>query len=344
MSPPSPSQFTRWWGSVAGLITALSLLGGESFQGRAAEPVTPPSLDQFLKRAGFEGIEYRIDDREALVQGRLGNKNRTFLLDTGWALTTLDAHAARGLKTLGELNVKLDDSLGGRLSDPDIVLMEELTLGRAKFLNQPAKVRELKPEFTGWRYDGVLGFDFYYRNHCLVDCGGRRLYVRGSKPSEAVADTLAKSLRLSRFVEVPMAGRYGTTVDVEINGQTVKLLVDTGAFATILDDSQLPRLGLTKLKYTGPRRGSQLLYDAGTTAVGVAGLEAMYVSDVKSFRIASQPWKDVQVGVGDLAKWQLAKAGTQNQEIQGLLGIDLLVIHSALIDFTSNRLWFRPER
>ncbi len=299
-----------------------------------------------MKRAGFEAVEFKWEHRAAVVEGRLTGKKRSFLLDTGWGVTTLDDRAARGLKTLGELNVKLDDGLGGQLSDPDIVLMEELTLGRAAFLNQPAVQRKLKAGASPWEQDGVLGMDFFFRNHCLFDCAGQRLYVRASKPSVETTDTLAKSFRLSGFIEVPMAGRYGTTIDVEINGQTIKFLVDTGAFATIVDDSQAVRLGLKKLKSASPPTGSRIREDVEGRVFGAGeiGQETLYASDVKSFRIASQPWRKVQVGVADLARWGVAKPGTRNPENQGLLGAELLVQHHALIDFTGSRLWFLPER
>jgi len=345
MNAPQPSQFTRSWGPILGLIAVVAVGVSELPKARAAEKPTPPRLEDFLKRLGFEAIEFKWDDRHAVVQGRLGGKKRTFLVDTGWAVTTLDEHTARGLKTLGELSVKLDDSFMGRLSDPDILLMEELTIGRAQFLNQPAQVRTLEMDFVRWRHDGVLGCDFFHRNHCLVDCGGRCLYVRASRPSEAVSDTLARSLRLSRLVDVPMRGKYGTTVDVEINGQTVKLLVDTGSFATVLDDSQIQRLGLAKLKYADPPTGSHLREQVQTTVIGIGdiGSETLSVSELMTFRIGSQQWKHVQAGVANLARWGLAKPGTRNEEIQGLLGIELLVNHGALIDFSSHRLWFRAE-
>ncbi len=337
LSGPGPSLIRL----LAVILCGLGLLPG-----RSAEPAASSSLGAFLKRAGFDAVEFKWEHRAAVVDGRLADKKRAFLLDTGWGVTTLDDRAARELKTLGELNVKLDDGFGAPLSDPDIVLMGELTLGRAVFLNQPAVRRKLKAGSSPWEQDGVLGMDFFFRNHCLFDCAGQRLYVRAAKPSDEVKDTLAKSFRLSGLIEVPMAGRYGTTIDAEMNGQTVKLLVDTGAFATIVDDSQVARLGLKRLKSASPPTGSHIREDVEGRVFGAGeiGREALYASDVKSFRIASQPWKRVQVGVADLVKWGLAKPGTRDQENQGLLGAELLVQHHALIDFSSGRLWLLPER
>jgi predicted aspartyl protease len=316
---------------VVALIAFLALAAGALASGRAAEGPAPPNLEDFLKRLGFEAIDYVWKDRAPMVSGQLGGKKRSFLLDTGWSFTTLNERTARGLKTLGELDVKVDDSFAGRLSNPNLVLMEELTLGRATFLNQPAYKIKLEPGSARSLRDGVLGLDFLYRNHCLVALDGRHLYVRASAPSETVKTSLVTSLRLSGMLEVPMEGRFGNTVEVEINDQKVKLLVDTGSFATVVDISQAGRLGLTHLRRY-----------PGAMMVGVAGSEELLVSDVKSFRIATQTWKGVQVGVGDLSKWGVGRPGKRDQEFKGLLGVELLDGHFALIDFCNHRLWFRP--
>ncbi len=89
---------------------------------------------------------------QPLAECVLAGKKRLFLVDTGWGRTALNENAARGLKTLGELGVTLEDSFMGKLSDPSIVLMDKLSLGRAQFFNQPARVRNLRMDFmaTAW--------------------------------------------------------------------------------------------------------------------------------------------------------------------------------------------------
>jgi len=99
------------------------------------------SPGRLLKRLGYQPVALtKNDDDKLLVKGEVGGEKRTFFVDTGWGMTTLMRNRTR-LKTLGKLGVELDDSLLGRLSDTNIVVMEKLVLGDATFLNQPA-VRE----------------------------------------------------------------------------------------------------------------------------------------------------------------------------------------------------------
>jgi len=333
MNSAHPSHCTRRWGPLAGLIAVLtvSLMGGP--EARGADKSASSRLSDYLRQLGFEEIEYRWDDvRSAWVHAELDGTKVKLVLDTGWERTTLDEHAARGLKTLGELGLKLEDSYLGRLSDPDLVLMRELTIGRAKFLNQPARVRKLGTDFQSSRYAGVLECDFLMRNHCLLDCGGRRLYVRGSKPSETVLNAVAGSLRLSGLAEVPMSVEPHLQIDTQIKGHSVRWQVYLGYYVTVLDDSQISRLSLTSRESLGVWMGT-----------GMAAHE-LKVTEFRRLRVGTQEWKNVQVSVADLKAWGVVKPGVSGHERHGVLGADLLVDHGALIDCPGRRIWFRPER
>src|SRR5438046_805665 len=168
--------------ALSGLLAASLAL---AFVARAAQADNGAgsSLEDYLKRVGYLPIELKKGEHDKLLaEGVLAGKKRLFLVDTGWTRTALDEGAARGLKSLGELGVTLEDSFWGKLSDPAIVLMDKLTLGSAQFLNQPARVANLRMDFISVEFDGVLGPDFFFRNHCLIDFFGNRLYVRSSRP------------------------------------------------------------------------------------------------------------------------------------------------------------------
>ncbi len=191
------------------------------------------SLEDYLKLVGYVPVALKKGEQgRLLVEGVLAGKKRLFLVDTGWGRTTLDEGAARGLKSLRELGVTLEDTFWGKTSDPAIVLMDELTLGHAQFLNQPAKVMKIRMDNTFVTFDGVLGCDFLFRNYCLIDCFQSRLYVRGAKPSDEATSAIETTLRQSGFTDVPIRVKYGLTVDAKLNGERSKLLVDTGAVFT----------------------------------------------------------------------------------------------------------------
>jgi predicted aspartyl protease len=283
---------------------------------------------------------------EMLIDVVLAEKKRVFLVDTGWGRTALNEATARGLKSLGELGLKLDDTFWGTLADPSIVLMDKLRIGPAQFLNQPARVRKLRMDFVSVRFDGILGCDFLFRNFCLIDCVGRRLYVRGSKPAEDVTSAIETSFRRSGFTEVPIVMGHGLTIDAKVNDELLKMIVDTGSDFTVLDSEFAKRLGLSPLKRDDPALGSLIKDDLSAYLVGVGtiGAHKLRVVTLKQLEVGALQWTNVHVGVVDLKKWESADSRTKGRVVQGLLGREILTTRGALIDCHSRKLWFQTTK
>ena len=100
----------------------------------ATEQSSAGALEDYLKTLAYEPIAFTGAFGHApLVKGSLSNgRNPVFLVDTGWGMTTLNPNVSVNLKTLGELGVVLNDSMFGPMTNPAIVLMDKLTLGRAQ--------------------------------------------------------------------------------------------------------------------------------------------------------------------------------------------------------------------
>src|SRR5437773_5057839 len=187
------SSATGSGSSIVGYsLVVAGLLFGDLVVFGAGKPARP-DLEKYLQRIGYEPILLeRDEDNHLTVRALLDGRKRNFMVDTGWAMTTVSKATVRRLKTLGELGVKLEDSFLGTLSDSSMVLMEKLTLGPADFLNQPAEAMKLNMEGRSFGHDGVLGCDFLVRNQCLIDCLDKRLYVRGDKAPVEVLAALKK--------------------------------------------------------------------------------------------------------------------------------------------------------
>ena len=331
--------------SCSGLLAAILAL---AFVARVARADgAGSSLEDYLKRVGYLPVVLKKGDQgKLLAEGVLAGKKRLFLLDTGWARTTLDEGAARGLKSLGALGVTLEDSFWGHLSDPAIVLMDNFKLGHAQFLNQPAKVMKLRMDYTFVAFDGILGCDFFFRNYCLIDCFHSRLYVRGAKPSDNATSAIETTLRRSGFTDVSIHVKYGLTVDAKLNGEMTKLLVDTGATFSLVDSALAKHLRLSAVKQDEPPLGSLIRKEWSTNVVGVGkiGAHKMWVTTVKTWGVGSLQWTNVHAGVVDLKSWDLAEPGSRSEEVQGILGREMLAARGALIDYHSRKLWFRPEK
>jgi predicted aspartyl protease len=312
-----------------------------------AENGARPGLDDYLKRVGYLPVMLkRGENDELLAEGVLAKRKRLFFVDTGWGQTALNKPAARGLKSIGELDITLEDSFWGKLTDPSIVIMDKLTLGRAQFFNQPASVRDLRMDFVGAQFDGVLGCDFLFRNYCLIDCLNRRLYVRGSIPSDDTTLAIEATLRASGFKSVPMIWKHGLEVEAKVKNETFKLIVDTGGVFSMLDSALAKRLGLAAVKHDEATLGSLMKKELSANVIGVGtiGAHKMWVTTLQTLEVGSLQWTNVHVGVTDLKNWGLAAPGTESEGVQGVVGRDALIARGALIDYHSRMLWFRPQK
>jgi predicted aspartyl protease len=319
------------WPGARYLLIA-TLLVAVSIRCVAGETQLKPSLENYLKGIGYEPIPLNRNEQNDLVaRAELHGKQRSLVVDTGWSLTTLDKGVARKLKTLGELNLKLEDSFLGTITNPAIVLMD-LKLGRAVFTNQPARVESL--QFGGrWVGDGVLGCDFLFRNYCLIDCLSRRLYVRGAAPPLEIRNALEESLRRSGYHEVDLSREFNLvlTFEAKANDQPLRLLVDTGAVYSLLDDGQVKRLGLR------PRAKPMKV-----VGVGKIGSQWLDVARLKSLQLGDLMRSDIDFGVADLRNWGVSEPGREMHDVHGILGADQLMLNGALIDCHRLKLWLQP--
>lgn len=314
----------------AGLIAIAAALFAVPSGIDAGEAVVS-TLQSYIQRLGYEPIPLRLlGGNHLFVHGLVGDQKRTFLVDTGWTWTTLDRAVARNFKSLAELGMKLEDSYVGTVTNADVVVVESLTLGRARFLNQPVRSRNLS---GGVRADGVLGCDFLYRNYCVIDFVNRQLYVRGSTPSKDAQAALAETLGRSGFNEIPLKRSRGLAPTCEAvgNGVSLTLLVDTGSAWSVLDDSQVKPLHLKLL------RDSQLRARIG--GVGKIGAHPIHYTTLSTLQLNALTLDNVEFGVADLASWGIGDNDKSDSQIDGILGGFTLAQHNAVIDCRGKRLW-----
>jgi hypothetical protein len=138
----------------------------------------------------------------------------------------------------------------------------------------------------------------------------------------------------------------GLCVDSEIKGQPVGLLVDTGAYFSVLDEAEISRLSLRMETSGTPATGSQIPTELTSRSIGVGSIGAhkLRVTTLSTLQIGARKWKNAHFGVVNLKSWGINVPGSEGAAIQGLLGADVLIKAGALIDCSSGTLWFRPEK
>ncbi len=344
---------TGWMPNSRVLLCAWHLLAALLFSTvlpqtcHGTDQSSGPNLEEYLKQMGYEAVEFEKNDHiQPFVWGTLSNGHKhKLLVDTGWGISTLSESTAQGLKRIGELNTVFEDTVLGTITNQNLAVMDKLTIGQAQFVNQPVRVEPLRVDYIVVPFDGVLGYDFLLRNFCLIDCWKRRLYFREQKLSDEQSRALEESLRLSGFTEIAMKSKHWLNVEAQVNGESVTLLLDTGAPFEELDDSELKRLGLSVLRYDRAATGSYIRQDVTGNVLGIGdiGAHKVHATKVDTFRLGLSQWKGIYFGVTDLKPWGLAKPGTRGEGIKGFLSMVFLGRHGALIDLSANKLWLRPE-
>ncbi len=316
---------------VLALLSSLPL-----FAANETNQAAPVSLENYLQKLGYAPIPLkRSHNDQPVVQARIENKTRTLLVDSGWTFTTLDRSVARGAKTLADLGVTLEDSFLGAITNENVTLLPDMQLGKVTFTNQPAVLWNVSYGPSS-RWDGVLGCDFLCRNYCLLDCCHLNLFVRGGKLPANFKQILEQSLERSGYRKIALKRlrALGLTCQVEVNGEPVNLLVDTGDFWTVLDTSVEDRCHLfglgTFFELVGAGGRKANLRRASYESVAFDGVP---ISKASKF-----------FGVARLGAWNIGEKQGTRFEADGLMGNELLLISQAIIDFDGQCMWVVPDQ
>jgi hypothetical protein len=310
----------------------------------APENPKPVTLDTYLQQLGYGSIPLkRTEQNHLVVDGELAGKKAVFLIDTGNTVTRLDKKAGSRFKTLAERGIRLEDPNLGELPGTNFVLVDEMKLGTARFPNQPANVTALghlatsRYEISTIAYeDCLIGCDFLLRHHCLLDTAHLKLYVRADKPSTDMRAVLESSLRRSGYHETVLIPTRGLVelCPARVNGVAIRLLVDSGSVFTLLDDHKGQQSPLAKLRVSNT--------DTLNQGVGKRGGTPIYVAEPESFDLdgIEISLRKIRLGVTDLISFNIGGYGSGLQNVDGILGADVLAVSGGLVDLENRRLWF----
>ena len=272
---------------------------------------------------GYKAVRVHYDSpNKMLMSVRINGQFADLLVDTGSNRTILDAEAAEtfGIRPSQRGSTRVNGQL------LPIGFMRSLTAGSMSFGSSPVVLRHSARYGAGTAHvDGVLGLDILFRHKAVINCRTRVVFFKVDQSHHMNLSAVASS---ENFTRIPLhrEASGALTVSCSIQGQSGRLLVDTGAFLTTFPETFLESLGIS---FEPTRLSAQ--FPSGTTRP----MSAAQINDLKigDFKVPS-----AKFGVAALPQYALRQGSTR---ISGILGMDTLYICHAIIDLDGMNLFLK---
>lgn len=322
----------RFWIGLPFIIILFGALGLPRVQGAA--PLT--ALDQYIVAHGYGGAQFVAHENTYRLPIIVNGKAGDLTIDTG-APTSIIYKAT--LTKFGLANKDTDLAVHGAFGKGaekvGITTIPRLAMGNCTLMNVKAAV--LSDPASGGLYrtygtsDGLFGLREMVHYGAVLDLANNLLLVHPGGSAKGISPGIRSLLTKQGYTPIDLTVVDGhLRVAAMVNGTPCRLIVDTGAFFTTLDQ-QFAR----KARIGG--------YESRAYAQGL-GTKArpIRVSRFPEFKVGDFVIKNASVTITDLDPEMLGRGG--KEEAAGLLGSDYLGLQDAIMDFNSGTLYLRSKK
>jgi predicted aspartyl protease len=307
-------------------LLALAELGSAATKSHRAQESLPR----------FEALPLtRSQQNHLLVRAYINGKPALLGVDSG---APISAISSRRRAHFGLTGIPGGSQLPARIqingAFNSVALVRNLRLGSINVMDDPVVVVDLsesngRPRLVpGQDIDGILGVDILFSFGAVLDCQ-RQLLMLKTDPESTEAIPGVEYRGLQRM-PMRLSDNYNLYVDAAINGTPASLMVDTGAFATLLNRRFVRSLHVPV--YRTPFNSSAV--NMKQRGVSIARIKRLSVGSVDIVG------KDV--GVVDLAGLIHSDLSrSSSQPVAGLLGAEILRSHHGIIDFGTRTLYLK---
>ena len=296
-------------------LTPISTFG-------AAKNHTLPQL------SGYKAVRVHYGPLNKMIMSvQINGQPANLLVDTGANEIILDADAAqsfgvspsqRGLRYIRRTQIN------GQLLF--VGFAQNITAGSMNFGSNLVALRNPTHSGTGSGHvDGVLGLDILVRHKALINCRTKLVFFKVDPARQMNLSSIATS---QKFTRIPMRREESgaLTVPCSIHGESMRLLVDTGAFVTTFDQTLFKSLRIA----SEPTRVSARFASGASKRIDAGRIDDLRIGD---FKVPPEKF-----GVAALPHFALRQGATR---IIGILGMDTLYICHAIIDLDGMNLFLK---
>jgi len=251
-------------------------------------------------------------------------------VDTGAPVSAvaLSRRAYYGLSPVGAKSaIPARLSINGAFNS--VAIARTLRLGALNLVDEPMVLVDLgglrRPKRD--EIDGILGADILFPTKAMLDCQ-RQVLILKINPS--VPGTIP-GFDLTGFRRIPMhvSDGFNLYVDSSVNGQKSKLMVDTGAFTTLLHSRFVRKMKIP-------------LRDTPFSSSGVnLKQRGVQIATISRFSIGSMDFPGKDVGVINLEGLIHGGLLDASPPVVGLLGSEMLRRYHGIIDFGTKSLYLK---
>lgn len=296
--------------------------------------VIPPSVfgsvhgQRAVQLSGYKAVRVHYGPLNKMIMSvRINGQAANLLIDTGSNEIMLDAGAAesfgvrpsqRGLRYIGFTEIN------GHLLP--VGFAQSLTAGRMNFGSSPVVLRNSFRSDSGKAHvDGVLGLQALLRHKAVINCRTKLVFFKVDQARQTNLSAIASSEKFTR-VPVRREESGALTVPCSIRGESLRLLVDTGAFVTTFHEGLFTALGIA----SEPTRLSARFASGAAKRMSAGRINDLKIGD---FKVPPEKF-----GVTGLPHFALQQGSTR---ISGILGMDTLYICHAIIDLDGMNLFLK---
>ncbi len=268
---------------------------------------------------GYRAVRVHYGPMNKMIMSvRINGHPGNLLVDTGSNQLILNAEAAELFGVTpsprGLLYIRSTKIQGQTLP---VGFVQNMSAGSMNFGSSLVALRRSShAEAASAPFDGVLGLDILFRRKALINCRTKLVFFKVDQAQRIKLGSVAVSEKFTR-VPIQREETGALTVPCSIRGQPARLLLDTGAFVTILHEGFVKSLGLA----AEPTRISAQFGRGMSKRISAAKLD--------DFKIGAFKMPSEKFGVAPLPQFALQQGSSR---IVGILGMDTLYTRHAIID------------
>jgi predicted aspartyl protease len=283
----------------------------------------------------FEALPLlRSRQNHLLVRAVINGREAWLVVDSGSPLSAIALNRRQHFRLTGiPTNSDLPKQVLINGAMNNLAVAHHFRLGGLDLLDEPVVALDLGSTRRAARLlqeqeiDGLLGADILLPTRAVLDCQQQLLILKiDPHLNEPIPGIDFRGLNA---VPIQVSEGSNLYVNASINGIAAKLMVDTGAFTTLLHRSFVKQMKI-------PMR--QTRFTSAAVNLRYTGVQ---VARIRKLSVGSTTITGKEVGVVDLQGLIHDRLLRGKPPVAGLLGAEILKTHHGVIDFGTRTLYMR---